>query len=93
MTVAIQLEAHLRWSKVNWTTRARRRIGYVMNIGQKRFYDVAAKVSAGDLDELATGPPRIGTSIAKAGVRLLGISEHIEGASVTAEKLPQSRQC
>ena len=52
-----------------------------MDIGQKRFYCITASIITGDLDELATGPPRFGTSIAKTGVRLLDISERI------AEKL------
>ena len=48
-----------------------------MNIGKKRLYSVAANIITGDLDKFATGAPRFGTSIAKAGVRLLGISERI----------------
>ena len=56
-----------------------RRIGYVVNISQKRLYSVTADIVTSDLDELATGPPRFGTSIAKAGVRLLDISARRAG--------------
>ena len=46
-----------------------------MGVVEKCLYSIAADVIASELDELATGLSRLDTSIAKAGVRLLGINE------------------